>query len=1234
MFNELLVNNSKIITCISIIGFEETEIISLKKEIYEKGKISCLYCLPEKEKENMNNELIFDMIFPNEKKELKYIIDSPKFSSLTLTDQYGNHSYLYCLKFPEFYQINNLELINIPLTIIIKSYKYDYNAFKNLLYTIQNIIISNEKEEIFDKEFINNCKKVELLNLFYYCLSLIKPAPHTNIKFTIQSELLTKKKEDINFYFSSNCEIPCNENNQDINILFYTLDQSILVKLIISMLLERQIIIRSSNSNLLHLIMPAILKLIFPFKWIHSYIPVLPYSDLLDKPGTYLFGILSDSISFEKMMNEYPGRVVVDCDINEIFGDYNFHPFDFNKINELKYGKNLIFIDNNSIIYKIDENQKKIKIKWKYNLINIDGNNSQVIFNSENDLINRKYFIWLRKNIQILKNPEIFNIGNLNDKENQKEKNEDENPINLNRPLSYNIQNIFLNFIKKITNDKEHLFYKEFEKTNLNFQYKEYKKYESDSGYVILKNIEATKKDIRSYNNAFVINYLMKNFPFNEFIELLNIQKNNPIYHKLVGIFQNYKKLKIHNYNSLNEIKLQFVNNISQSFIQKNKDQKHFEGISNFFGKKRFQSFNKKIKHKFPFLFYHENGFINFLKTITNFCQEQKINLNSIIFYNKIQKQIEKILIKQKIIVKNNNNEFEISNRMNDVILENDILNDSNIYQNNLNIQNDEEIFENGNKIINVSINSKNNSILSINNSKQQLNKSSKQNSIILNQDIINEKNIDNEEDIINFIQLENNCNNNLNFAHNLQYFLYIVYILEDIKSNNDYTEKLKEKYPQINLNLLLIQLYIIGYEKGDKREYPYFNFYSFLNQLKYEDLKKITIIEEKHMDLFNIYTNILNKKKEKIKNEIINPNNNQQSLLRLSVVQRSNIEKKSSFELIEDNEIDFLPFKTITNPNILNSKKNFDYMNKKIIVNDENNKIFGKTHGYPNLNFYFSLLPTLIFNSMPSLNDIKNKTINQLLNETSEKMKNTGIIEIISELRLFNPIKLKTVKERVIFWINIFNSLFLFTLFYYKVNLENENQWKKFFKQIFYNIGGYNYSFNDIQYILFNKLIFSTSKYKPEEYVIKSSIQYLRKQRIISYPSIMEKNLNRLANNNFIVEPNNDLNEDIYISYFSLYIPNGSCLYPKIFSLKKINEEMRLRDKEYFIYFIKKDNTTLHIHELILNVEKKFIEENVLKDYFDELDKDIYNYIKNKNYKNVKKTKIIWKLDFSLFHK
>ena len=145
MFDDLLVYNRNIISCISIIGFEEEEIINLKKEIYQKGNIKCLYCLPEKEKEKIDNELIFDMIFPEDNQELKYITDSPKYFSLTLTDEYGNHSYLYCLKLKEFFPIDNNELINIPLVIIIESYKYDYYAFKNLLNIMQNIITSNEK---------------------------------------------------------------------------------------------------------------------------------------------------------------------------------------------------------------------------------------------------------------------------------------------------------------------------------------------------------------------------------------------------------------------------------------------------------------------------------------------------------------------------------------------------------------------------------------------------------------------------------------------------------------------------------------------------------------------------------------------------------------------------------------------------------------------------------------------------------------------------------------------------------------------------------------------------------------------------------------------------------------------------------------------------------------------------------------------------------------------------------
>ena len=44
-----------------------------------------------------------------------------------------------------------------------------------------------------------------------------------------------------------------------------------------------------------------------------------------------------------------------------------------------------------------------------------------------------------------------------------------------------------------------------------------------------------------------------------------------------------------------------------------------------------------------PFLFYHENGFLNFLEEINNLCKEKQINLNLMINYNKIEEQIEKI---------------------------------------------------------------------------------------------------------------------------------------------------------------------------------------------------------------------------------------------------------------------------------------------------------------------------------------------------------------------------------------------------------------------------------------------------------------------------------------------------------------------------------------------------------------------------------------------------------------
>ena len=49
-------------------------------------------------------------------------------------------------------------------------------------------------------------------------------------------------EDTIDFYFSSNCEIPWNKNDTDINTLFLVLVQSIIIKVLFSILTEKQII--------------------------------------------------------------------------------------------------------------------------------------------------------------------------------------------------------------------------------------------------------------------------------------------------------------------------------------------------------------------------------------------------------------------------------------------------------------------------------------------------------------------------------------------------------------------------------------------------------------------------------------------------------------------------------------------------------------------------------------------------------------------------------------------------------------------------------------------------------------------------------------------------------------------------------------------------------------------------------------------------------------------------------
>ena len=193
----------------------------------------------------------------------------------------------------------------------------------------------------------------------------------------------------------------------------------------------------------MHIIIPSILKLIFPFKWTQTCITVLPKEkiNLLEAVGSLIFGILSDVISLNDLLREYPGKIVVDCDTNEIFGDSYYEEYippkvnlnefvgkdeknknkenskiNINTSNKLTQGNNLINIGGSYLYkYENDTNNRRVKLNFeeKNNII-IDVKRSQFLIDKTNAFVDSNERKWPRKNIQLVRNPEIFDLENIN----------------------------------------------------------------------------------------------------------------------------------------------------------------------------------------------------------------------------------------------------------------------------------------------------------------------------------------------------------------------------------------------------------------------------------------------------------------------------------------------------------------------------------------------------------------------------------------------------------------------------------------------------------------------------------------------------------------------------------------------------------------------------------------------------------------------------------------------------
>ena len=1288
MFDALSSTYTNIISAITIIGYKEEDIIKRGNNLKEKLNINTLFILP-KNIENPMNKLTIDMIFPDN----NYIIEYPKFFSLTLTNQYGTHTYLYNLKFPEIFLLKSGEKINVPLVISIFSNKEDLEPFKTLLFCIHEIITSQKlnTENDYPFEKIFNYKKVELLNLFEFCFSLIKPSAHTLIRMKIENNELFDNF-DIDYYYNSNCEIPCNKNDTDINILFLLLDQTIIVKILFYILLEKQIILRASQAYILHTICPSFLKLLFPFKYIHSFVPVLPYEnlELLDKPGPFLFGVLSSQISVKEIQEEYPGKIIVDIDSNEIF-ENNLEDYVFDKENNEGFveGKNVIYIENNYFYKYESEKNKKVKMNLKEkNYIIINPKENNFLIDKSIKILKSDEWQNIRKNIQLIKNPEIFELDKISRNKNKENYNKN---ILLNRSFSYNIQNIFLNLYLEKMKYENSDFMQNFKQTNLYDLYLDSKKYQNDSGKKIVENIFNKNIVQRNFYNCFEINYNFKSFPakkiiddLNSFLDLikeknLSNEEENKMkfkHKKLNKILHDYCSIKgiyteednlIENFNNkfenkenkekINRLTLGNINNnynyhvISSSHIKNNTSVLQMTNVITNYVLNSQEGENQ-------FLFYSEKGFFKFYENLNFFIENfNKFNvfnydLDDVIFNHIIFDQITEILekipdcfnIEQENEKKNNENLNNNNNKQNKNVIKNN--NENKITKNNEIIKetNSENESENNSLNIkeeegelNLNIDNENLNILKFNNLKEIAEE-------IQTTDFLfeNDKNKvifrDSEEN-----KLSTKTNENLlQINHYLQYYLFIAKYLEIIKNKPNslkiLLDNLKDYFElknEIDINLIIFKLYKKAFDIKDKLDFSYIQYKNFLDNLNYEEIEKINFFEKNNEELKEIFQPIFENKKKnynKLKISLINNNNSHYSN---SINQSTNISMKNPFQneennnnnnkitinttidvnraesmkTLKKNEIEssqiygFLNIESVKDVKtslfgFFKKENEKEYYSSKIIINESinNNELTSVTKNT------ITEICSLISCLFPSSDFVKSNNIHQILNDTSNKLTSVNSITIlINSLKKFKPESITKYKERLCFWLNCFNYLILYTIFYKKWVVNCEKDWKKFLKNVYFRIGKKKFNFNDMQYIIFRKVLFfngSVHKDELEPFSLKSCEDYEE--------------------------------EKIKVSYFSIYLPTKEFFEPRIFEPDFIEEEMQRRTTNYFNNNIKLENKNiLEISDFIFMCEPKFEKKSTIEKYKNYLPDDIYKMIYNKKFKDIEKRPIFFELDF-----
>lgn len=247
-----------------------------------------------------------------------YKNQGPKFSSTVTTNIEGNRYFIYSLKINQ--EIN--KKFYLPAVIGIISTLENIDFFKRVLihiYEISHFSSFNDQFNYFDiskdanlliNKFIN-LKYLEIINTLIFLTKIIQPPPFSNLVLDFHSK-------KIELYFESYMDLP--NKDSSIQLLLDCLELSIIIKLWVSLLSEKNVIL-IGNRGLLYPACSALLALLFPFKWMHIYIPVLPDAyelEILEAPVPYLIGIPKERKDFKQLSQQYPTHIICDLSTSQI----------------------------------------------------------------------------------------------------------------------------------------------------------------------------------------------------------------------------------------------------------------------------------------------------------------------------------------------------------------------------------------------------------------------------------------------------------------------------------------------------------------------------------------------------------------------------------------------------------------------------------------------------------------------------------------------------------------------------------------------------------------------------------------------------------------------------------------------------------------------------------------------------------------------------------------------------